>query len=427
MDDLFSKARNSRVIEGNIPSGLASKLTVFLGIYNGETYIPKIIQQLTAQIDQDFLIVAVDNNSQDSSWEKMQILPTLFPNRIKIVKNPFNLGAAGSLALSLDLIQTEWWCAFHQDDDYKSNYVKNFNRIIHDAKADVVSISAEMGSITNAGRKRAVPPRSSWLLKNLDSTSAIISNLRVQTVPFPATAFRTSVYKQCISPWHSTAFSDTESTIMMLEFGNFVFSKKNTMDYRENEMSESHSINSHESLLAMGASLARIFSSSAFLNVAKQVEPVDRVNFQVAIKNSVEIRLGSSEFSKFIEYLVAENCMIAWKYSEAGSIEQVRSYFNESGSAFTPQLLGRVLYFLDVEAEEYGNQQSDTTQNFLNSFFGLPNLNVNLKNKNLSWSRKLYSSIVKFFPYAMQKKVGRFLLRIRIYSNSNHPWNFRWK
>lgn len=427
MDDLFSEARKSRVIEGSISPSLDTKLTVFLGIYNGELYLPKIIQQLTSQIDQDFLIVAVDNDSEDSSWKKMQILTTLFPNRIKIVKNPFNFGAAGSLALSMDLIQTEWWCAFHQDDDYKSSYVKNFNQIICDVKEDVVSISAEMGSITNTGRKRAVPPRSSWLLKNQDSISAIISNLRVQTVPFPATAFRTSVYRKCISPWHSTAFSDTESTILMLEFGNFIFHKKNTMDYRENEMSESHSINNHESLLAMGASLARIFSSSVFYSIAKQVEPVDRISFQEAIKNSVETRLGSSEFSKFIVYIAAENCMIVWNYSEASSIEQVRSYFNESGSTFTPQLLARVLHFVDVEAKEFETRKSDTTQVFFESFFGSLNLNVNFKNQNLSWPRKIYSATVKFFPFVIQKKVGSFLLSLKIYTNSNHPWNFKWK
>lgn len=427
MDDLFLKARDSRVIRGNVPAGLSSKLTVFLGFYNGELYIPKIIEQLTGQIDQDFLIVAVDNDSQDASWEKMQILPTLFPNRIKIVRNPFNFGAAGSLALSLDLIQTEWWCGFHQDDDYKSDYVKHFNQIICNVKEDVVSISAEMGSITNTGKKRAVPPRSSWLLKNSDSISTLVANLRAQTVPFPATAFRTSAYRQCVSPWHSTAFSDTESTIMMLEFGDFIFSNTNTMNYRENEMSESHSINRHESLIATGASLARIFSSSSFADIASKVETKDRHNFQEALNNSIEIRLGVSEFSKFIKYIAAENCMIAWNYSETSSMQQVKSYFNESGSAFTPELLSRITKFMGSPSQDVALTKSPSTKDFFDSFLGSQNINVNLRNKNLSRPRRIYNGIMGLMPHVIQKSMGKKILEMRIFFSSQHPWDFKWR
>ena len=426
MDELFLKARNLRVTKGYIPEDTTTRLTVFIGIYNAEDYVTKIVKQLTSQTDQDFLIVLVDNNSLDSSWEKLQILLNLFPNRIKIVKNPFNFGAAGSLALNIDLILTEWWCAFHQDDDYKNNYVENFNQAIRDVKEEAVSISAEMGSITNTGRKSAVPPRSSWLLEKPDFISALIANLHAQTVPFPATAFKTKVYRECISPWHSTAFSDTESTLAMLQFGDFIFNKRNTMNYRENEMSESHSLNSHESLLATGASLARIFSSSAFAKMVKMVEPSERASFRKALNKSIEIRLGVSEFSKFVKYLAVENCMIAWDYSETSSIEQVRTYFDESGSVFTPQLLERILHFLDETPKE-STDRSSLTNSFLNSFLESADLNVNLKNQNLSLSHKLYNSLLKFLPFKVQKNVGMFALKLKIRVTKNHPWNFKWR
>jgi glycosyltransferase involved in cell wall biosynthesis len=426
LNDLFIKARNLRLIKGDFPSHPTIDLTVFIGVYNGKSYIPKIIEQLTSQLDQNFLIVVADNNSQDSSWEDLQKMLRLFPNRIKIVKNPINFGAAGSLALSMDLIESEWWCGFHQDDDYKSNYVKNFNQLIQHAKRNIVSISAEMGAITHAGTKAAVPARSSWLLKKPDLHAAFIANLRVQTIPYPATAFRTSIFRECVSPWHSTAFSDTESTLAMLEFGNFQFSSRHTMNYRENEMSESHSINNHESLLATGSSLARVFSSTAFAGIAKQVDAQDRINFLEALNKSIEIRLGISELSKFVKYIAAENCMVAWDYSETSSIEQVRSYFVNTESAFTPQLLNRILDFLNMPSNKVGDV-SFSTQHFLNSFLGSPNLNVNLRNQNLSSSRRFYNVIMKFMPHFLQKRIGRSLLKLRILLNPTHPWNFKWK
>jgi hypothetical protein len=369
----------------------------------------------------------VDNDSKDTTWDRLQILLNLFPGRVKIVKNPFNFGAAGSLALNLELIETDWFCSLHQDDDYFSSYVKNFNQIIDNVEEEVVTVSAEMGSITNAGSKVAVPPRSSWVLRGSDTISALIANLRVQTVPFPASAFRTNIYRQCISPWHSTGFSDTESTLFMLEFGNFMFSKANTMNYRENEMSESHSINNHESLLSTGASLSRVFSSSVFAKLVRVVRPEDRYQFLESLNKSIEIRLGNSEFSKFMKYLAAENCMVAWGYSEASSINQVRSYFTDSGSTFTPHLLAGILDFLGEPGEEPNYSQSIETNNFLNSFLGSLDSNVNLRNQKSSLTRKFYNSLVKLLPFKIQKNISTFIIKLKLRLTENHPWDFKWR
>jgi hypothetical protein len=118
--------------------------------------------------------------------------------------------------------------------------------------------------------------------------------------------------------------------------------------------------------------------------------------------------------------------MIAWGYSEAGSIDQVRTYFDEAGSLFTPQLLGRILHFLDESPKEL-TAKSSSTNNFLNSFLGSIDLNVNLRNQNLSIPKKTYNLLMKFMPFSFQKRVGSKLLKLRILVNSNHSWNFKWK
>ena len=120
-------------------------------------------------------------------------------------------------------------------------------------------------------------------------------------MPYPATAFKTSGYRECISPWHSTTFSDSETTLRMCAYGIFEFTNQLTMNYREHEMSESRSLNNFESRFGIGVSLIRVFSSQEFFEILRMLDPKSRESFLTSINNSIDARLGDSEFSKFIK------------------------------------------------------------------------------------------------------------------------------
>ena len=415
--------RKSRVILGKFDLGKQEKLTVFLGFYNGEKYFKEIIQELEEQVDRDFNLVVVDNDSDDSTWEMMQQLLVTFPNRVKIVKNPLNVGGAGTIAMNYDLIETEWWCAVHQDDSYKKDFTKKFNSRISQVKNNVVSISADMGSISGQGRKNAIPPRIGWLIKDSNPIKAFISNIRVQTVPYPATAFKTSVYRKCISPWHSPTFSDSETTLRMCAYGIFDFTNELTMKYRENEMSESRSLNSFESRLGVGVSLIRVFTSIEFHEILRVIEPQSRESFLTSINDSIDSRLGDSELSKFIKMMASENCMVIWNYEEASSRNVVKKYFSDMGSSFTPELLDRISAFSENIDKQEGLQVSLETQQFLANFLNTVDSNVYENYRSRGVMRKVYDGLMKFLPHGFQKKVGTFLINLKISRNKNHPWN----
>jgi len=427
MQDLFDEVRKSRLIIGEFERLNNFDFTVFLGLYNADNYLDGIFRQLNSQIDQNFRLLIVDNCSSDSTWKRIPELSKKFEGRIKTVRNLFNFGGAGSLALNFDLIETDWWCAWHQDDFYYPNHIGTMRNSISVAGDDVIAMASDMGSISNEGKKIAIKPRANWLLKNYDKTDFFIANLRTQVIPFPATAFKTDVFKKVITPWHSTAFSDTESTMLMCSEGKFEFSGEITMRYRENEMSESHSINNQESLFGIGASLARVFSSDAFSNIAKAVDPSERKSFLKALNDSIQIRLGVSEYSRFIQILMAESCMVAWGYKESDSIVQVKSYFKDTGSTFTPELLSNILDFIGAKQNLHDDSRNMTTMHFLDEFLGGSDSSVNLKNQDSSFTHKLYNVIMVSLPYGLQKKCGQILLKLRIKSNPEHPWNFKWK
>lgn len=423
MSNFEQNFRKSRIIIGSFDLANATNLTVFLGFYNGDGYFKQILKELKEQEDQNFNLLVVDNNSVDFTWDLMQNMLSFFPNRIKIVKNPLNVGGAGTIALNYDLIETEWWCAFHQDDSYNKDFTKHFNSRISCASNQTISISADMGSISKSGKKNAVPPRISWFVKNSNPVSAFLSNVRVQTVPYPATAFKTSVYEACVSPWHSATFSDTETTLKMCANGVFEFTNRITMKYRENDMSESRSINNFESKFGVGASLIRVFSSKEFLQIAEAIEPQFRASFMNSLNNSIDSRLGQSEFSKFIKLIASENCMIVWKYDETSSINFVAKYFVDVGSSFTPELLSRITSFIDNSNQRLQDSPTTSTQQFLASFLNTHDENVYENYRSRSNARKIYDGIMKFMPYRFQKKIGTCLMNIRLFRNPGHPWN----
>ena len=427
LNSLYTKFRNQRVIQGEFNGINTPTITVFLGLFNGEKYFEDIFKQLTTQIDQDFYLIVVDNDSSDKSWEKMHAFLDAFPGRVKIVKNPFNVGSAGSLSLNYDLIETNWWCSWHQDDIYEEDYLSVFKKEIHTIAEDTVSISAQMGSISENGIPNAVPPRANWVLKANGPLDYFIANLRTQIVSFPSTAFRTEAFGSTLYPWHNSSFSDSELTLQMCANGSFRFLKTKTMNYRENSLSESHSISSREADFGVGVSLARVLSSSEFQKIAKFVEISERENFLSAVRDSISLRLGDTEYSKFIQFLAAENCMIAWDYSESSSIEQVGEYFTNLGTGFTPQLLSRILEFLEINNGVISQNQSPKTVSFLDSFIGSNSVSVNLKNTKKTVFRKLYDRFLMKFSFETQMYIGKFLLQLKIRLSSNHPWNFKWR
>ena len=107
------------------PGHKNEKITVFLGIYNGENFLLSLKNQLKSQKFHDFILVVVDNASTDNSFEKLSAWKSDFGDRVTLYRNDKNLGGGGSLhkALSERYIKTEWFVTLHQDDFYLPNHL----------------------------------------------------------------------------------------------------------------------------------------------------------------------------------------------------------------------------------------------------------------------------------------------------------------
>lgn len=92
-------------------------------VFNGANYIRDALDSLLAQSFSDFELIVCDNASEDNTREIVEAYAA-HDNRIVLVKNPRNLGAAANYNLGFERGRGEYlkWCA--HDDRLSPNYLE---------------------------------------------------------------------------------------------------------------------------------------------------------------------------------------------------------------------------------------------------------------------------------------------------------------
>ena len=335
-------------------------ITAFLGINNGEKYLDSLFNQIKNQDSNEFNLLIVDNASKDNSSEIIKTWPQKLPNiDVRIITNPNNLGAGGSLNLNLHQINTPWFLTMHQDDFYKPNHVSDLIEMIKKAGDDVSGVSATMGSMTNEGQKIKSIPRSTWFSSDLDRYGQFIQNVKSQSIPFPCTAFKTEIYKRTQVLIHNPSFSDSEQTLKMLCLGKFLVSKNETMLYRENNLSESHSLNQIEREIGAYIGLSRVFASEMFLNLIKPLDKAELFSFIEKLSEAVSCRITDSKLQKIIQIGLIENVLDLNGYENKEILQLLSDKYTDFSSQQTLNNLGSLGNF-SVKTHQIENRITTT-------------------------------------------------------------------
>ena len=99
-----------------IPAKSASLLppiSVIMPVYNGESYLREAIDSILNQSLPDFELIIVDDGSIDAS---LGVIASYHDPRIKLVKNPKNLGVVGALNAGLEVARGKYLARQDQDD-----------------------------------------------------------------------------------------------------------------------------------------------------------------------------------------------------------------------------------------------------------------------------------------------------------------------
>jgi len=383
-----------------------SLITLFLGIYNGEKYLESLLHQIKSQDYQNFKILVVDNKSTNITKRSFKEWERVYKNKFQFIQNDINYGGGGSLFKNLKHISTPWFCTLHQDDFYKANHVSTLVNLIEQGGKNIVGVSTTMGSITNSGKIMNSKPRVSWFASNLDQPGQFLQNLKAQAVPFPATAFRLSVFKQTKVPFHSASFSDTEQTLRMLGHGKFVFSQKETMLYRENPSSESHVLNEKEIVIGATLGLIRVFCSREFNSLLATIDSSKKEAFVSQLIKALPHRVPKGELLNVLENIALEQMISKWGYSQKKICQLLGTNYAKQASWQTVQTI---------------NNLSETMIKIKQSHKASTSHSINSKIWDFYFNSKIFSS----------KKLNKFFLKL-IYKiifiiKPNHRMKNRWK
>jgi hypothetical protein len=399
--------RVGRKTLGSLDLGLHLNTTVFLGLYKGEQYIKERIQDLEAQTSQDFYLVIVDNCSPGFDLSTLSNLlesSKKFANRYKLVQNPINLGGLGSFQLNLDLVPTAWITFFHQDDKYLPNHVESHLQAIKSGNESLSSVSTDLGSLNSEGKKVPVPPRANWFIDNSSEQATFLANVAEQVVPFASLSMRKAVFEADQVAMHTVAFSDSEQTLKSLMRGEHEFIKKQTVLYRENPISESHTQGAKVRTFSATIGLLKVFASDMFIDYARKISSNDRGPFVAKLEDAIRRRIQDSAFADLVWTTALEQLNVAWQYEEPNSTSATRDVFNFLGESYTPDILNAILSQLDTASHYQTKTTNAKSPNSAEKTNNLSESTQTIQKRKWTLLSLLYQ-LVGRLPYFMRRRI----------------------
>ena len=113
------------------------KVSVIIPVYNVEEYLPKCLDSVVNQTLKDLEIICVDDCSTDNSCGIIQEYADQ-DNRIKLVENQQNSGAAISRNNGLDIATGEYIYFMDSDDWIDNDYLETMFKTIEEVNTDAV-------------------------------------------------------------------------------------------------------------------------------------------------------------------------------------------------------------------------------------------------------------------------------------------------
>lgn len=103
-------------------SVLQSPITAIIPVKNGEKWLVDFESNIYGSLRHIDQIVLIDDNSDDSTWDKMKCLEKRMQN-LEIYRNP-QKGLSYALNTGIDIAQNEWIARYDIDDKYESNRIQ---------------------------------------------------------------------------------------------------------------------------------------------------------------------------------------------------------------------------------------------------------------------------------------------------------------
>ncbi len=346
---------------------------MFLGVYNADVFRERIELWLTRLDLQGTFLLISDNASTDSTLTWITPLAERMGVPFSIVRHKKNLGGYGNLASNLNsMTQGKWVTMLHQDDSYQPGHIQAHRRSLNHAPSNLGMIFSEARSVDEKGK--VVPyPRAHWLFGDSeDPIRVFLAHVKHHVFPFSGATFSIEALRRFPVPYNSTAFPDTEIVMKMISDYDVRRARGVTVDYLENPISESHSLNSVERDLGAYQALIRVFSHSSFEKLCRQVPESKLPDFLRALLSGIDIRISHRVLASLLKQAAYE--------ITAGHVEGIplwtESVNERQSQRHSKRLIGSVnaargKIVFPAASEDQGQLDSSRKKIFVSKTFGL--------------------------------------------------------
>lgn len=327
-----------------IGSVSGSETTLFVGLYNGASYIDKLIDQINGFSHNEVPVIFVDNASNDDTWDSIKKKSKALKRQYVLVRNPANIGGVGSLLTNLDLVKSEWITSVHQDDFYRENHLDVHLREINKASESCGVIATDMG-VAIDDKNRGLIPRANWDFDPEDKVACFLGSLKSHLTPNPASSYRVEFLDNYGSPFYNAAFCDTEHELLAYSDWDFKWVPEITIDYMENPISESKSVDGIGREMAIVNSLCRVFTSDSFGHIASKVKEQDKEKFIEELIGSIQTRFDERVFAVLVINQALEELLKLWG-PEPYVLKPIHAIKSALGQRVIESTLRSSLYFM---------------------------------------------------------------------------------
>jgi glycosyltransferase involved in cell wall biosynthesis len=216
--------------------GNASPLVcICIPTYNAAATIEQTLDSLLKQTYQNISFIVVDNCSTDRTVE---LVESFQDRRVRVIKNPCNLGGEGNFNRCIELTSGEYTAIYHADDVYEETMVaEQVNFLQSNLEASGVFTEAtiidEFGRFSGSVEIPNELRRKGLLHDSFDVFKAVLKNSNFLICPSLMT--RTNILQEKIKAWRGELFAssaDLDVWFRLLEIGPIGLLPKKLMRYR---------------------------------------------------------------------------------------------------------------------------------------------------------------------------------------------------
>ncbi|WP_373526857.1 glycosyltransferase family 2 protein [Nostoc sp.] len=115
---------------------MSLKVSIIIPAYNTEAYIGRAIESALEQTLNDIEVIIVDDGSSDKTVE---VAKSFTDQRLKVIVNQQNLGAAAARNRALRVAQGEWIAVLDSDDWYAPERLEKLVSLANERDADMIA------------------------------------------------------------------------------------------------------------------------------------------------------------------------------------------------------------------------------------------------------------------------------------------------